>query len=311
MNLYLAPMEGITTRIYRDVFGKYYKGLAKCFTPFLSPNQNESFQKKELFEIENREEQTILTVPQILCCNIEHFLWAAVEVAKLGYKEVNFNLGCPSGTVVTKKKGSGFLLYPDELEAFFEIVFPEVKKLGLGFSIKTRLGKNEPDEFKRILDIYNKFDFTEIIIHPRVQKDFYKGEVRLEWFDYAIANSKNKVVYNGDLFMKEDLENFEKKYPDIDTVMLGRGLIGRPFLTEEDGVLPKDLNKLRAFHNELANSYKNRYDEHATLSKMKEIWDYMGKMLFVDESGYKRIKKAKSLEEYLFAAETVFCNMNI
>lgn len=303
---YLAPMEGLTTRIFRQAFGKYYKGVSKCFTPFLSPNQNKSFQKREFEEVRDKDELLIPTVPQLLCNNAEHFLWAAGEMASLGYKEVNFNLGCPSGTVVAKKKGSGFLSYPDELDAFFDTVFNGLVKYDMKLSVKTRLGRYLPDEFIKVLEVYNKYDFSEIIVHPRVQKDFYKEPVRPEWFEYAVKNSKNKIIYNGNLFTSDDINGFFSKYPDENTIMLGRGFIGRPFLVDDGSDFPKDIQKLKAFHDEILYAYKDRADEFSVLCKMKEMWEHMGPALSCEEGLLKKIRKARTISEYKACTDVVF-----
>ncbi len=305
-NVYLAPMEGLTTRIFRQALGKHYKGITKCFTPFLSPNQNRSFQKKEWEEVQKPDELLIPTVPQLLCNNADHFLWAAVEMAELGYKEINFNLGCPSGTVVAKKKGSGFLSCPDELDAFFDKVFPEAEKLSLNISVKTRLGKTDSAEFERILEIYNRYPISEIILHPRVQKDFYREPVKPEWFEYALKKSVNRIIYNGNIFIAEDIIKFEEKYPSEDTVMIGRGLIARPYLIEDMSDKPKNYNKLKAFHDDVLEDYRGRADEFSILCKMKEMWEHMGPALSLTDSELKKIRKAKTVSEYKIHTDMAF-----
>ena len=297
-NIYLAPMEGVTTHLYRRAFAGYYKGVDKFFTPFLSPNQNKSFQMKELEEIDNEKNQGMYTVPQMLCNNGEHFVWACREVAAKGYTEVNFNLGCPSNTVVTKKKGSGLLFYPDELDAFLEYVFNETGKLGIRVSVKSRLGKHAPEEFERIMEIYNKYPISELIIHPRIQKDFYKGEIRKEWLDYAYEHSKNPLCINGDIYTTENVNEREKDYPDAKALMLGRGLIARPYLFT-DGDRLKDKERFRSFNEELLEAYCKRISgDFSILCKLKELWYYMLPALNVGEEFEKRMRKVGRVVEY-------------
>lgn len=306
--IYLAPMEGLTTRIFRQAFGKYYGGVDKCFTPFLSPNQNMSFQKREMDEVCDKDRNTIETVPQLIGCNADHFIWAAGVLAEMGYSEVNFNLGCPSGTVVAKKKGSGFLSFPDELDAFFDKVFPYMEQHHLRLSVKTRLGRYDESEFERILGIYNQYPIYEVILHPRVQKDFYREPVKRKWFEYASENSKNPIVYNGDLFTTGDIASFEAEYPEAETVMLGRALIGRPYLPEDNSDTPKDIAKLRLFHNEVLDGYRAKCDEFSTLCKMKEMWEHMAPALMVTDSDYKKIRKSKTVSEYMMNTERIWNN---
>jgi tRNA-dihydrouridine synthase len=296
--IYLAPMEGVTTHIYRRIFNKYYNGVDKYFTPFLSPNQNKSFQMKELEEIDNEKNAGMRTVPQLLCCNADHFIWACREIAQKGYNEVNFNLGCPSNTVVTKKKGSGFLYYPDELDEFFEKVFEGIQGLGIRVSVKTRLGKHSPEEFVRILGIYNRYPIKELIVHPRIQKDFYKGDIRQEWLDYAYIYSDIPICINGDIFLKEDLERNKEKFPEATAFMLGRGLIARPYLlTEGDKLIDKE--RFKNFNEDLLDFYCERMSgDFSILCKLKELWYYMLPALNVDKDMEKRLKKTGKVVEY-------------
>ncbi|MGN1364878.1 MAG: tRNA-dihydrouridine synthase, partial [Victivallis vadensis] len=180
MRMDMAPMEGVTNYVYRWAFAQVYTGIDRYFTPFISPNQNYSFTGKEWNEVNPANNEGMTVVPQLLTNKADHFLWACGELKKLGYQEVNLNLGCPSGTVVAKKKGSGFLTMPRELDQFLEEVFARTE---VKVSVKTRLGKVNPEEFEEILAIYNKYPISELIIHPRVQKEFYKGHAHREWFD--------------------------------------------------------------------------------------------------------------------------------
>ncbi len=301
-------MEGVTTHIYRRIFNKYYKGVSKFFTPFLSPNQTKSFQMKELEEIDAEKNAGMVTVPQLLCANAEHFVWACREVAERGYHEVNFNLGCPSNTVVTKKKGSGFLYYPDELDAFFEAVFEGVKDLGVEVSVKTRLGKHDPKEFMRILEVYNRYPIKELTVHPRIQKDFYKGDIRKEWLDYAYENSKNPLCINGDICLTEDVERNSEIYPNAVALMMGRGLIARPYLFTDGDVL-KDKETFKAFNNELLEAYCERMSgDFSILCKLKELWYYMLPALDVSPDMEKRLKKTSKIAEYkILLNEIIAC----
>ena len=115
MRIYFAPMEGITTYLYRNLHYKYYGGVDIYFTPFLSPGPNQGMSVKEMRDILPENNGDTPVVPQILTNQAEDFLDGAAKLSDYGYREVNLNLGCPSGTVVSKKKGSGLLSAPEEL----------------------------------------------------------------------------------------------------------------------------------------------------------------------------------------------------
>ena len=223
ITLYAAPMEGLTTYLWRQAHRTIFGGVDKYFTPFLSPNANLCFQRKELDEIQGEPD----TVPQLLTNRGDHFVWAARELQARGYGEVNFNLGCPSGTVTAKRKGSGLLAYPEELERCLDEIFDSLPDMRV--SIKTRIGKNDPEEWEALLALYGHYPIHELIVHPRIQKEFYKGTVHQDAFDRALAVYPGRLVYNGDLFTAADAA-FQGRYPQVDTVMVGRGLMADPAL---------------------------------------------------------------------------------
>ncbi len=144
MNIYFAPMEGITGYIYRRVHRNYYPGTAKYFTPFLAPGPQKGIGGRELRDVLPENNEGVPLVPQILTNRAEDFLKTAELLEGMGYREINLNLGCPSGTVAAKKKGSGFLAFPEELDSFFDAVFSGMEKRGSrqAVSVKTRIGKD-------------------------------------------------------------------------------------------------------------------------------------------------------------------------
>ena len=300
--IYLAPLEGVTDSIFRNTFAKYYGGIDKYFTPFLSPTSTFKFTTREFKDIDPEKNDITTTVPQLLTNKAEHFLWATHEIASLGFKEINFNLGCPSGTVVAKKKGSGLLYYPEELDKMLYEIFSGLKD-DVQISIKTRLGKLEPEEFYEILDIYNKYPVSELTIHPRVQKDFYREPIHPEFFEYALGHSKVPLVFNGDIKTLSDIEGTFAKYPAIDAVMLGRGLISNPSLALEYKNVGKDntpdFDIFKAFHNELLVQYIDVLSgEKPVLHRMKEFWFYWEQAFPGKEKEIKKLRKSNRIEEY-------------
>lgn len=300
--IYFAPLEGITDSIFRNTFEKYYGGIDKYYTPFLSPNSTYKFTTREFNHINPEKNDINKTVPQLLTNKAEHFLWAVEEIQKLGYKEINFNLGCPSGTVVAKKKGSGLLYYPEELDNMLYEIFAGLKS-DVSISIKTRLGKLEPEEFYEILDIYNKYPICELTIHPRVQKDFYKEPIKEEFFTYALNKSVAPLVFNGDITTIEGINHTLIKYPSINAIMIGRGLISHPELaiSYKKGLeeAPLDLQLFKNFHDDLVAQYAELLSgEKPLLHRLKEFWSFW-EINFPDKTKeLKRIRKSNSLAEY-------------
>ena len=311
MKFYFAPLEGVTGYIYRNTYNKFFgEEIDKYFTPFIVPTMNYCFTSKELNDIKPEHNKNIKVIPQILTNNADYFLSTTEKLNEFGYDEINLNLGCPSGTVVSKFKGSGFLAKREELDMFLEEIF---SKTNCKISLKTRIGKDSPNEFYELINIFNKYPLEELIIHPRIRQDFYKNTPNMEVFKDAIKLSKNPLVYNGDIFSVEDFKKFKSECPSIDTVMLGRGLMANPGLIgeiKEKSIVHKDT--LRAFHDEIYARYKEVLsgDKNA-LYKMKEFWFYMIHSFEDSEKYAKRIRKSKSAAEYEGIIVSLFNELDI
>jgi tRNA-dihydrouridine synthase len=310
MSIYFAPMEGLTGYVYRNAHNAVFDNIGKYFTPFIVANRSERFTTRELNDILPENNRGIALVPQILSNNAKDFINTAGKIKTLGYNEINLNLGCPAGTVVSKYRGAGFLAKPEELDVFLNEIFSEAETK---ISVKTRIGKDRPEEFYGLIEIFNKYPIEELIIHPRIQKDFYKNKPNLKIFGEALTLSKNPVRYNGDIFTKEDYTVFSKDFPGVDTVMLGRGLMINPELAgyiSNNTKLEKET--LRIFHERLYGDYKKVLSgDRNVLFKMKELWSYMI-LMFTDNAQYaKRIKKSESLCDFDVAVSSLFREQNI
>lgn len=310
MNYYFAPMEGITTYQYRNAYQEHFGCIDKYFTPFLAPNQNHRFSSREINDILPENNQGLYVVPQILTNHADYFIWAALEMKAYGYQEVNLNLGCPARTVVTKGRGSGFLARQEELNQFLDRIF---SRLDMKISIKTRIGKQDPDECYELMEIFNCYPMEELIIHPRIQTDFYKNKPNLAVFRDALSMSRHPVCYNGDLFTADAFTSFATSFPQVDTVMLGRGLIGNPGLAGEiRHEIPLDKKVLRRFHDSVCRRYQETYSgDRNTLFKMKEIWFYMNHIFTEHEKYMKKIRKTEKFSEYEAIVASLFRDQDI
>lgn len=291
MQYYLAPLEGITTYVYRNAYHKYFRKMDKYFTPFIVPHKDKKFNTRELKELSPEHNQGLNVVPQLLTNNAENFLKTAKDIVQMGYDEINLNLGCPSRTVVTKKKGAGFLEYPEELDRFLDEIYGNAN---FKISVKTRIGKDSPDEFYQLLEIYNKYPIEELTIHPRIQTDYYQNTPNLDMFKVAYEESKNPICYNGDIRTTDDLTSLTQQFPDLKHVMIGRGIIRNPGLLTH-----LDKETLLSFHNMILEEYiKISSGERNVLFKMKELWFYMLNLFKDAEKIGKKIKKTERLKEY-------------
>ncbi len=305
MKHYAAPLEGMTNYMWRRIHAEIFGGADRYFTPFVSPNATFKFQTKELDEL--RHNEGLHVIPQILTNSAEHFLWAAREMADMGYTEINFNLGCPSGTVVAKRKGSGLLSYGDDLRRMLEEIFAGLPE-GMKLSVKTRVGKENPEEWVRILDIYRQFPLSELIVHPRVQKEFYRGHAHRELMAGTLADAPWPVCYNGDLFSPADAAAVEEAYPTLDAVMMGRGLMADPALLRRmKGGAPAARQELRQYHDALWETYRARLGgDLNAIYRMRELWNYLSGSFEDTDKFLKKVRKAKEGSEYLSAVAQLF-----
>lgn len=302
MRYELAPLEGVTTWQFRTAWHRHFTPADKYFTPFISPNMNQGLNNKERNDVLPEHNIDLPLIPQILTNRSDYFLITCRDLAELGYTEVNLNLGCPSGTVVAKNKGSGFLSETEALRHFLDEIF---QACPLKISVKTRIGRYSDEEWPGLLDIYKDYPLAELIVHPRVRTDFYKNTPRIDAFRQAKELCPFPVTYNGDLFTPADVEDFSRAFPDAEWVMVGRGAICNPWLL---GGTP-DIKTLEAFHSELYDEYlKVMFGDGPTLCKMKGVWAYLIQSFTNYEKYQKVIRKTRRLSEYTATVNALFHN---
>lgn len=293
MQYYFAPLEGLTDRTYRDIHHKHFPGIHRYYTPFLSPTVHRSLTGREIREIPPADELGYTVVPQVLTKNPEDFLWLAQQCADLGYREINLNLGCPSGTVTAKGKGSGMLANPEFLQSFLDSIFRDAP---LPISIKTRIGFTSPDEFPALVEIFKDYPIKELTVHPRVRKAFYSGDVDKQAFLYALSHMQCPLCYNGDLCSRDDIEKIHAIFPGINAVMLGRGLIADPGMLSTGGTTAP---KLESFHEELLQRYIEAFgSSRNAMFRLKEHWRHLLCKFENSEKLGKQLRKTTDLTQY-------------
>lgn len=304
MQFYLAPMEAVTGFVYRNVYHAMFGDMDKYFAPFITPTRKKVLKTRERKDVAPENNKGMYMVPQILTNQAEAFIETCEFLALKGYREINLNLGCPAATVVTKGRGSGFLGETVKLERFFDEVFRWNLALDenerFEISVKTRLGLENAEEFEEILELYNRYPLKEVMIHPRVRRDFYKGKPDLDAFAGALEGCKHSVCYNGDIFTKEDYVNLIQRFPAVDKVMMGRGVITNPGLVREIKTGQKiTKEELKKYHDKLYAGYlEDLGAEKDVLFKMKELWFYFGNNFGESDKIIKKIHKVKQPEEY-------------
>ncbi len=311
LRLSLGPFQGITDAPFRNVFKKHFGGVDKFYTPFFTGIQKDHAKNLQVEEIDPACNDVETLTPQILSTDGEEILRFAAQCKALGYKEINLNMGCPFPRVANKKRGSGLLPYPEKIESMLSTVF---ERIDLKFSIKCRLGYFDPEEIVPVIDIFNRYPLSELIIHPRIGKQLYKGEADVKRFKELIPMIKAPLVYNGDIVSVESFERIQEEVSPVNEFMLGRGLLGNPFLAEEIKCADRQngSNKAERLHAYVFDLYEDRL-RHAggspkVLGRMKELWSYLMYSFDKPQDIWRKIKKINALKEYEEAVETVFRN---
>lgn len=311
MHYYAAPMEGLTDRVFRQahqaVFGP---GAApeRYYAPFISPPENRVLIPKKMAEVAPEQNPGAPVIPQLLAKDGALAAWMIGQLRGLGYTEVNLNFGCPSGTVTAKGKGAGMLRSPAALDEFLYTVFDQA---GGPVSVKTRLGVADPDEFGEILEIYNKYPLCELIIHPRVLKQLYRGEADRAAFARAFGQCRMPVCYNGDITAPGQLTGLEGEYPGLASAMVGRGLIADPALFRRArGGAPATREELRAFAAALYAGYTEAFGSAGcAISRMKGFWQYLFGRFEGTEKLEKQLRKQRQPWEYEVTVGQIFAQL--
>lgn len=301
MEIYFAPLEGLTDSTFRRVHHTYFPGVQRYYMPFLSPTVHRCLIHKEERELPYADSVPFPAVPQILTKNAEDFLWAARVCHDRGYREVNLNLGCPSGTVTAKGKGAGMLADPEALAGFLDVIFSQALT---AISLKTRLGISSEEEFPALLEVFNRYPIHLLILHPRLRKDFYEAPIRETSLRYALEACRVPLCYNGNLCSLEDIRSFSQKHPEVESVMLGRGLIGDPGMVTPGG---STAAALEAYHDALLEEYLSAFGgSRNAMFRLKEHWRYLLCRFEGSEKLGKRLRKTTDLAEYRSITQEIF-----
>lgn len=305
MEYFFAPMEGVTGALFRRTHHKFFPETDTYYLPFLTPTRDRVFTPRDLRETDPEQNQGFRAVPQLLTRDAGDFCWAANALFDMGYDEVNLNLGCPSGTVVSKGKGAGLLCDLPALEELLDGIFSHSHG---PISIKTRLGMKDPNEFSALLELFSRYPIALLIVHPRVRQDFYREPVRRLEFVSIHQDYPGALCYNGGLLTVSDCSSLCHDFPTVHSLMLGRGLLRNPALVRQlKGGPPPNVKELQAFHDELYHSYLDAFrSERNTIFHMKELWSYLGSLFQDSDKLLKQIRKAQDAPHYEGAVNQIF-----
>jgi tRNA-dihydrouridine synthase len=305
LTIYSSPLQGFTDFRFRNAFQEFFGGIDKYVAPYIRINGKMEIKPASERDILPPDNRSLNLIPQIITKDADEFLFVAKYVQKLGYTELNWNLGCPYPMIAKRGMGSGLLGMPEKID---EILTRVCAETDIQISVKMRLGYESSHEIFQVLPVLEKYRLANIMIHPRTGKQLYSGEVDLNAFEDCLGRTSHKVFYNGDITSVQRFRNMNDRFPTINNWMIGRGLIADPFLPAmiraNNPVYPENRYELfNSFHNALLSSYEEVLSgQKHILMKMYFFWEFFSQSFPLTPKCLKKIKKARSLEVY---SETV------
>ena len=306
-----SPLQGFTDFRFRNAFHRYFEGIDTFYSPYIKLNGKLVIKGSYERDILPENNTTLEVIPQIITNDAEEFLFVANYVQQLGYKELNWNLGCPYPMVAKCGMGSGLISNTSQIEHILKRVHNETDII---VSMKMRMGYENPSEILDVFPILEQYPIKNIAIHARIGKQLYKGGVDLDSFQKCLDTSKQKIYYNGDITSVEKFRMMQERFPSIDHWMIGRGLIADPFLPSmiKNNTTEYPKNKMEifeAFHDTIYQEY-DAYLSGPTPIRMKMLgfWEYFSESFSNPQKTFKKIKKAGNSKNYEIAVKEIFKN---
>lgn len=309
LKLSLGPFQGITDVYFRRLFQKYFGGIDKYYTPFFTSIYKAGNRSLRTDEISAAMNDVNTLSPQILSRDAGEIMLLANECHKTGYSEINWNMGCPYPRVANKKRGSGLMPYPEMVADILQQLKPN---LPVELSIKCRLGYEQPEEIADLLPLFEDFGLSELVVHARIGRQMYSGEVNLGAFHKILSQTGLRLVYNGDIFSVDGFSHFQQRFPTMNHWMLGRGLLSDPFLAldiKNQCQLDAEARKLlvQQFVTDLyLLRRKITNNRPGSLGRMKELWSYLVHSFSDGRAAWRLVRKSRNFEAYEQAVAQVF-----
>lgn len=296
-----SPLQGFTDFHFRNAFQQFFTGIDHFYAPYIRFNGKMRIKPVYERDLQLKNNTTLEVIPQVMTCSADEFIFAANYVRSLGYKELNWNLGCPYPMVTNKGMGSGLIKNPEKIDHILDQVHTQTDVI---VSMKMRMGYEHAREILDVFPVLAKYPIKSIGIHARIGAQLYRGGTDLEGFQRCIDHCGQKLYFNGDITSVAIFEELADRFPSIDHWMLGRGLIADPFLPEMIKSQTHNYpdNKLERFSKYLdilfTAAERKLTGEKAVIRKMLSYWEYFSTLFPNPTKVVKKIKKAKTYEVY-------------
>lgn len=298
MYFHFAPVQGHTDAPYRHFHAQSYETSMTYYTPFIRVEHG-NLRPRDLRDFTSELNSESHLVPQIIFRDEEELQILVKLIKENGAKEIDLNMGCPFPLQTGHGRGAAIIGNKNLAERVAEIIR---QNEDIVFSVKMRLGLNDPDEWRKILPELNKVSLSHITVHPRIAKQQYGGELDIARFRQIVEQSRNPVIFNGEIKTPQDIESVIGANGKIAGVMIGRGLLGRPSLIKEfeegcewDKV--RRIDRMLAFHRMLFDHYSlSLCGDSQIISKIKPFWEYAEEE--IGRKAWKAIRKAGNIAKY-------------
>lgn len=286
-----APLQGYTDAVYRRAHWECVGGVDEYYTPFVRIEKGE-VRRKDLRDTAPTVNEGVPTVPQVIARDGDEFARLCDALQGQGWGRIDLNMGCPFPMQVKAGRGSGLLQHPECVE---EIQKEMLRRPDVAFSVKMRLGQENESEGLSTMPIINEMPLVHVTLHPRLGKQQYKGIANQEAFARFMENITHPLIFNGDILEGERLE---VKGERLKGVMIGRGLLARPWMLSN-----KEPNEvIRSMHSIVyRHATEHLCGDSQILSRLHAFWEYLD----IPHKQKKAILKATTLPRYREAVVTV------
>ena len=279
-----APLQGYTDAVYRRAHWECVSGVDEYYTPFVRIEKGE-VRRKDLRDTDPAANEGVPTVPQVIARDGDEFARLCDALQEQGWRRIDLNMGCPFPMQVRAGRGSGLLQHPDRVN---EVLEEMLRRPDVRFSVKMRLGQESEDEGLNMMPIINEMPLLHVTLHPRLGRQQYKGMADREAFARFREVCRHPMVYNGDIAA---LGSEELDSGNIKGVMIGRGLLARPWMTG-------DKEPVQVLHDMHAIVYRHAVEtlcgDSQILGHLHAFWEYID----IPHKQKKAVMKATSLPRY-------------
>lgn len=295
-----SPLQGFTDYRFRNPHQKYFGGIDHYYAPYIRLNGKLEIKNSYQKDLDPKN-NAVTVIPQVMTNDPNEFLFVVKYVQSLGYKHLNWNLGCPYPMVTNRGLGSGLICQPAKID---EVLAKAHGESDITISMKMRMGYEHNREILDVYPILAKYPLHHIAIHARIGKQLYQGAVDLDAFEYCYKEAPHTIYYNGDITSVQAFRHIQDRFPNIEHFLIGRGLLADPFVAsmikaDSEAYPPERYEILYHYLNELQQAFaKDLSGDKHVIQKLYSYWEYLEASLPDTKNLLRKIKKSKSLHDY-------------